>query len=75
MFSFFGGIWGKLAIIASAILGVLAVLAYVRQSGRNAERLDTMDETNEIIKKQRKAAANAPSTKSGVIDRLHDGDF
>ncbi len=69
------GLWGKLAAVGAAVVAVLTVLAYVRNSGRKAERLDTLEKTNDIIEDQRQAAADAPSDRRGVVDRLRGGSF
>ncbi|MEQ9347753.1 MAG: hypothetical protein RIG26_15035 [Thalassospira sp.] len=65
----------RIAMIFGAVLAVISVLFSARQAGRQAERVDTMKRNLESINAQRKAAAAAPSDRSGVVNRLRNGKF
>lgn len=76
MLSFiFSKIGLRIGIALAAFAAVATVLFSARQAGRQAERVDTMKRNLESINAQRKAAAAAPSDRSGVVDRLRNGKF
>lgn len=76
MLSFiFSKIGLRIGIALAAFAAVATVLFSARQAGRQAERVDTMKRNLESINAQRKAAASAPSDRSGVVDRLRNGKF
>ena len=58
-----------------AALSVSAIILGIRQSGRNAERLDNLKQSLEIKHAELKAAANAPRTRADLVKQLRDGKF
>lgn len=76
MLSFiFSKIGLRVGIALAAFAAVATVLFSARQAGRQAERVDTMKRNLESINAQRKAAAAAPSDRSGIVERLRNGKF
>lgn len=65
----------RIGMVLAAIAAVVTVLFSARQAGRQAERVDTMKRNLESINAQRKAAATAPSDRSGIVERLRNGKF
>ena len=59
----------------AAAAGVAAVLFGARQSGRTAERVDTMRRTMEVQRDQLKAASRRPRDRGELARRMHDGTF
>ncbi len=60
---------------ALAAASVTAVIVGIRQSGKNAVRLDILKNTLEVKHEQLRAAANAPRTRAELVKRLQDGKF
>jgi hypothetical protein len=54
---------------------VVAVLAGARQSGRNAERVQTMRRTIEVQHEQLEAATRRPRDRGELARRMRDGTF
>ena len=59
----------------AAAAGVAAVLFGARQSGRNAERVETMRRTVEVQRDQLKAASRRPHNRGERARRMRDGTF
>ena len=58
-----------------AALSVSALVLGIRQSGKNAVRLDNLKTVLEVKDEQLRAAANAPRTRADLVGRLRDGKF
>jgi len=71
----FSGIWAYVVIAAAAVVTVLAVIVAAREAGKDSEKVKSARETLDVLKKQRKAAANSPADKPAVVDRMRDGTF
>lgn len=80
----FGGVaaspWTRTALRYSAIaLTVLLFLFALRRSGertgRLAERLETLQGTNDVQRRMLDAAARRPRDRDELVDRLRNGRF
>lgn len=58
-----------------AAVSVSAVVLGIRQTGRNAERLDNLKKILEIKDAQLHATLDAPRTRAELVDRLRRGKF
>ena len=72
--------WGRAALRYGAIaLAVLLFLLALRcsgeRAGRLAERLETTETANEILRRMLDAAARRPRDRDELADRLRDGRF
>ena len=59
----------------AAAAAVAAVLFGARQSGRNAERVETLRRTVEVQRDQLEAASRRPRDPAGLAVRMRDGTF
>lgn len=82
--TFLGGIiaspWMRAALRYGTIaLAIVLFLLSIRRSGervgRQAERLEEMEKTNEIQRRMLEAAARRPRNRDELVDRLRDGGF
>ncbi|MEQ5795205.1 hypothetical protein LZ686_11130 [Paracoccus sp. NFXS7] len=72
--------WARTALRYGAIaLTVLLFLFALRRSGertgRLAERLENLEETNDVQRRMLDAAARRPSGRDQLTERLRDGHF
>ncbi len=72
--------WVRTALRYGAIaLTVLLFLFALRRSGertgRLAERLETLEETNDVQRRMLDAAVRRPRDRNDLADRLRDGRF
>lgn len=62
--------------IVLAVVGGLWLFGYrQRKAGEDSVRAETAIETVDVMKRQDKAAAEAPKTKDALVDRLQKGGF
>jgi hypothetical protein len=67
---------GKWAAIALAVLlFLLSLRRSGERTGRLAERLETLEETNDVQRRMLEAAARRPRDRDDLADRLRDGEF
>jgi hypothetical protein len=71
----FSGLGARLAGLAAIAGSLLALFFSIRQSGRNAERVDNLETTAKVKDEQAKAAADGPRSRDDVAKRLRDGTF
>jgi hypothetical protein len=62
-------------VILAVIAGLWAWTRRIRKAGEDSVRAGVAKETADILRKQDKAAAEAPKTKDELIDRLRRGGF
>lgn len=65
----------KLAGLFAIIGAVAAILLGVRQSGRNAERVERMRRTIEVQHDQLDAASRRPRDRDELARRMRDGSY
>ena len=63
------------AIALSVLLFLLALRRSGERTGRLAERLETLEETNDVQRRMLEAAARRPRDRDDLADRLRDGEF
>lgn len=63
------------AIALTVLLFLFALRRSGERSGRIAERLETLEETNDVQRRMLEAAARRPRNRDELADRLRDGRF
>jgi hypothetical protein len=62
-------------VILAVIAGLWAWTRRIRKAGEDSVRAEVAIETVDVMKRQDKAAAEAPKTKDALVDRLRKGGF
>jgi len=65
--------YGVLAL--TVLLFLLSIRRAGERAGRLAERLETMENANDVQRQMLDAAARRPRDRSDLADRLRDGHF
>ena len=63
------------AIALTILLFLLALRRSGERAGRLAERLETMEKSNDVQRQMLEAAARRPRDRDDLADRLRDGQF
>lgn len=63
------------AIALAVLLFLLALRWSGERAGRFAERLETMEETDDVQRRMLEAASRRPHDRDDLADRLRDGRF
>ncbi len=68
-------VWFVLSKWLFIFASIASILFLVRNSGKNAERLDRLNKILEVKDAQLRAANNAPRTRDELVERLRRGKF
>ena len=63
------------AIVVTVLLFLLALRRSGVRAGRLAERLETMEKSNDVQRQMLEAAARRPRDRDELAERLRDGSF
>lgn len=63
------------AIAVAIVLFMLSIRRSGERVGRMAERLDTREKANDVLRRMLEAAARRPRNRDELLDRLRDGGF
>ncbi|WP_435988211.1 hypothetical protein [Sulfitobacter sp. SH22] len=63
------------AIALTVLLFLFALRRSGERTGRLAERLENLEETNDVQRRMLEAAARRPRDRNELADRLRDGRF
>lgn len=63
------------AIALTILLFLLALRRSGERTGRLAERLETMEKSNDVQRQMLEAAARRPRDRNELVQRLRDGRF
>lgn len=64
-----------LALAAAILLFTLGARRSGEKAGRAAERLDTLERTNDALRRMLEAGADRPRDRNDLVDRLRKGGF
>lgn len=63
-------VWG--AVILAVITLIAGIYFYGRRAGRDSSEKTVATKTADVLKKMNQAGADAPSSKSAIVDRLRE---